>query len=497
MSVAPSTARRGQAGATPTAGPREDRAVALRGLSRVPGIVPIVVLALLARALYGSGYVWYDALYHLIWGHDLITGHLPPDLQVVHSPTPHPLPLAVSAAAAALGSGAYPVMEALSLLSLGGLCWAGFRLGQRLCGWPVGAVVALILFTRPFLISQTLLASIETPYLALILCAAAMEVHRPRRGLAVIAVLGLAGLIRPEAWVLNGLYWLWLAPARSWLERAQLAGAVLVAPLLWTIFDLASTGDPLHSLHETKNAQEQPDTPRSLGSGLLAGPTYLRNILQLPVVLAGVAGVGIAIRQYGRRALAPLVIGLSGVATFLVFGVAGLPLLPRYSFQPAVILALFAAVALLGWRELTPGTRARRVTMAVAAVVALAGVAFFPLSSLNGVRNTAAHQHTLQTDLIALLRTPAFSDARRRCPPLRVTDHFNSPPAASLLHLHARDVIDGDFVDQTRGLMLTFVRSPVPLAFGLPAVDPTRLRVPTAARPVVINRSWAAYESCR
>jgi len=496
MSVAPWTARRGKARATTAAGFREDRLAGLRSLSRVPGIVPIVVLALLARALYGSGYVWYDALYHLIWGHDLITGHLPPDLQVVHSPTPHPLPLAVSAAAAALGSGAYAVMETISLLSLGGLCWAGFRLGQRLAGWPVGALVALILFTRPFLISQTLLASIETPYLALILCAAAMEVHRPRRGLPVIAVLGLAGLIRPEAWVLNGLYWLWLAPTRSWPERARLAAAVLVAPLLWTIFDLVSTGDPLHSLHETKNAQEQPDTPRSLGSGLLAGPTYLRNILQLPIVLAGVAGVAIAVRQYGRRALAPLVIGLSGVATFLVFGVAGLSLKPRYSFQPAVILALFAAVALLGWRELHPGTLARRVAMGVAAVVALAVVVFFPLSSLNGARDTAAHQHTLQTDLVALLGTQAFSDARRTCEPLRVTDHFNSPPTAYILHGHARDVIDGDFVDGTRGLMLTFVRSPVPLAFGLPLVDPTRLRVPTVARPVVTNRSWAVYASC-
>ena len=49
-----------------------------------------------------------------------------------------------------------------------------------------------------------------------------LEIRQPRRGWPVLAMLSLAGLLRPEAWVLAGLYWLYLFPART-LEGAHLA----------------------------------------------------------------------------------------------------------------------------------------------------------------------------------------------------------------------------------------------------------------------------------
>ena len=39
--------------------------------------------------------------------------------------------------------------------------------------------------------------------------AIALEVERPRRGLPVLGLLAAAGLLRPDAWVLSGAYWLW------------------------------------------------------------------------------------------------------------------------------------------------------------------------------------------------------------------------------------------------------------------------------------------------
>jgi hypothetical protein len=92
----------------------------------------------------------------------------------------------------------------------------------------------------------------------------------------VLVLLALAGLLRPEAWVFSGLYWLYLigrletgnraAPARArthaqslrgtppqpeagasahQLTPRQIAGLTLLAvaaPLLWVLSDLAITG---------------------------------------------------------------------------------------------------------------------------------------------------------------------------------------------------------------------------------------------------------------
>src|SRR5205823_3286591 len=68
-------------------------------------------------------------------------------------------------------------------------------------------------------------------------------------GAPVLALLALAGLLRPEAWAFSALYWLllvaWRPAPRS---RRELAGLTLLAasaPLIWLASDLAITGDPL------------------------------------------------------------------------------------------------------------------------------------------------------------------------------------------------------------------------------------------------------------
>ena len=43
-----------------------------------------------------------------------------------------------------------------------------------------------------------------------VLGAVLVEVRRPRAGAPVLALLALAGLLRPEAWVFSGLYWLYI-----------------------------------------------------------------------------------------------------------------------------------------------------------------------------------------------------------------------------------------------------------------------------------------------
>ena len=70
---------------------------------------------------------------------------------------------------------------------------------------------------------QALLAYQDIPFAALVIGAVLLEAQRSRRGVPVLALLALAGLLRPEAWLLAGVYWLWLAPVtarppKSWCE---------------------------------------------------------------------------------------------------------------------------------------------------------------------------------------------------------------------------------------------------------------------------------------
>ena len=52
--------------------------------------------------------------------------------------------------------------------------------------------------------------------------AAALEAERPRRGTVVFVLLACAGLMRPEAWLLSGLYWLWCIVPATWPQRVTL-----------------------------------------------------------------------------------------------------------------------------------------------------------------------------------------------------------------------------------------------------------------------------------
>jgi len=204
-------------------------------VERVPGWlktgVGVLALALLLWLVYGEGPIGYDTSYALLWGDQLAHAHLP-DYVALHAPTPHPLANLVGLVLAPLGDGAVDGIAVVSTLCLAALGWTAGVLGRRVWSWPVGVLFAVVLLTRPLLVGQELIASIDIPYLALVLGAAAMVARKPDRGLPVLAVLGVAGLLRPEAWLLAGVYVLFLLPRSTRRRRAALIGAALVAPAL-------------------------------------------------------------------------------------------------------------------------------------------------------------------------------------------------------------------------------------------------------------------------
>ena len=133
-----------------------------------------------------------------------------PGFDAYRAPTEHPLLLPVGLVLAPFGDAGARAFVALCLAGMVALVVAVYRLGRLAAGVPGGLVAAALLLTR---FNFGLLASkgyLDIPYCALVAWAMALEAERPRRGGAVWWLLGLAGLLRPEAWLLAGLYGLWL-----------------------------------------------------------------------------------------------------------------------------------------------------------------------------------------------------------------------------------------------------------------------------------------------
>src|SRR4051794_11982491 len=172
-------------------------------------ILAVIVLALVLRLVYGIGAPGYDAHFSLVWG-DQLRHFQSPDYGAPLSPTPHPLSNLIGALASVFGGSGPDVLLALSYAAFAALGVVAFEVGRLSFGAVAGFVVALILLTRPLLVGEALDASIDIPFLALVLAAVALELARARRGTAVLVVLALAGLLRPEAWLLSLAYVAWL-----------------------------------------------------------------------------------------------------------------------------------------------------------------------------------------------------------------------------------------------------------------------------------------------
>ena len=195
-------------------------------------------------------YTSYDATYSLLWGRELLHGDLP-SFGAYRAPTEHPLGLIFGAFFALFGRAGDRLMLLATLGSFIVMVAGLYRLGRETFTKLVGIAAAVVICTRfdfPFLAAR---GYIDIPYLALLLWAASMESAKTRRGTPVLVLLTLAGLLRPEAWIIAGLYWLWLFPVLSWRERFTSALIVASAPLIWTATDYIVTGDPLFSQNHT------------------------------------------------------------------------------------------------------------------------------------------------------------------------------------------------------------------------------------------------------
>ena len=204
-----------------------------------------------------------------------------------------------------LGNGAIDVTMAIAYLSLGLVGYLVYRLGTLWFDRPIGAVATLIVLTRAPYLSNGLRAYVDLPYIALCLGALVIESRRPRTGWPVLALLALAGLLRPEAWGFAIAYWLWLALDYRGGHRAGVAsarrpaarlarGAGAGGPTALGAVRLGHRRRPLYSLtgtQETVDTLKRKTGPVDL---VLYGPRALGEVMQWPGMVGALGGASSA-----------------------------------------------------------------------------------------------------------------------------------------------------------------------------------------------------------
>ncbi len=272
-----------------------------------------------------------DNLAYLAWGEELRAGGLPTAENALT--TPHPVPILLMA----VSGGIVSPLATWAALAVAGL--VAVVAGATLVAWRAagaagvaGALLALALAGGIW--SAGPLRGIDWLAAGAIGLALAVPPERRRTRLLLLV---LAGLVRPEAWLLPPLLAL-AGDRRAW--KAAVAWGV-AAPGLWAVFDGLLLGDPLLAFHRT-DALSGIATP---GPGLV-------GVVEL---IVSAAGLGVFVAWFGawRRwavdVLPGLVLAAVPVALLAELAV-GYPVRERYALLlvPAVAGAAGSLVRLPG-----------------------------------------------------------------------------------------------------------------------------------------------------
>jgi len=378
-------------------------------------------------------YPTYDSFYALLWGRDLLHLHLP-DFRVYRGPTEHPLAIAFGMLCSIFGQGGARLMVLGSIGSFVAAVAGMYRLGRLCFGPVVGLFAALLLLSRFFIENLAAQGYLDISYVALIVWAIVLEVERPRRGAPVFLTLAAAGLLRPDAWVLSGAYWLWCSWRADNAKRARYLALAAIAPLVWIVLDWVVTGNPLYSLSATAGLAAELERTQGFGSVLGSVWSYGVRIDKLPVLLGGLLGIVIAVWLSPRRALVPLATFVVLLGVYVAEGAVGASVVDRYLIGAATALLPFCAVTVGGWTMLEPGSRLRQVwILAALALVAYGGVSAARTLSLSSLRTTLAEHEDFHKGLARALRSPAVEAELRRCQLVSLPDNKLIPDARWIL----------------------------------------------------------------
>jgi hypothetical protein len=364
-------------------------------------------VALAAASLAVPSAPTYDPWAWIVFGREIVPSG--PAFSTIASTGWKPLAVLFTAPLALAGSAAPSLwLLVVRFAGLAALALA-FRLGARAAGPIAGALAALALFASSDWLRYLLAGNIEPLAVALVL--GAIELHLCGRRQAAFALAALAGLARPEVWLLVGLYASYLAlTERRWWPLALGVPGMLA---LWIVPDWLGSGDVLHTFHLASISAE----PRSLqGTGdpsleLLRGAGALAPA---PVWIGGLCGVAFGWRTRDRTVAALAFVAAAWALPTVAGTALGYPAVPRYLVVPVAICCVLAGVGVVAVMRLASGPRAR----AALAAALLAVSAPFVISRAGDLADQSAaakaRAHTLSALWLAADR------AKRRAPVARM-----------------------------------------------------------------------------
>lgn len=302
-----------------------------------PRAVVAACVALAALTLLVSDQPAYDPTAWLIWGRELSQG----TLAMEGGPSWKPLPVLFTFAFAFAGDEVAPLLW-LVVARAGGflavaLCFrVAVRIGGRAaCGWL--AAGGLLLATD-FLFN---VLRGDSEGLLILLALGAVDLHLSDRRRAALLAGIVAGLIRPEVWIVLAGYGLWLlARDRRPATLALAFGGAATLLAAWFVPDYVATGDLLRGAGRAQNPVAGSPGQSAFPFGLTF--VYASIMLAWPLYAGAVWAV---------RARRGAVRGIAAAATTLMVTVAVLAEFGftgniRYVALPAALIAVLGGVGL-------------------------------------------------------------------------------------------------------------------------------------------------------
>jgi hypothetical protein len=353
--------------------------------------VGLLLIAGLLLALWARTRPGYDPYGWLVWGH--LTIHW--KLDTNGAPSWKPLPFLFTVPYALAGHRALWLWMITSFaVSLSGLLFAAriaYRLTERLgertavaaatagtrwlrpvrvAGWVAGGFAAAALFgIRDY---AHFILSAQSDTMIVSLCLGAIDCHLYGRPRWAFALGVLAALGRPEVWPMLALYGIWAwrtIPSMRWL----VAVGVALIPVFW----FGIPGLTSKSWFTAGNIALK--SPRALHQSKVYGTLdRFLDLHELPVQLAALLAIAIAILRRERTTLLLAAAGALWVIVEIAFVLHGWPGVPRYLFEAAGVMVVLAGAAigriLIDLPRLS-GRILPRVSPVPAAAAALAAVA--------------------------------------------------------------------------------------------------------------------------
>jgi hypothetical protein len=364
-------------------------------------------LALAVASLALPSVPTYDPWAWIVFGRELVVPG--PGFSTVASTGWKPLAVLFTAPLALLGSAA-PSLWLVVVRSAGLVALTlSFRLASRAGGPIAGAIAALALLAISDWLRYLSAGNIEPLVVALML--GAIELHLRGRRQGAFLLGALAGLARPEVWLLVGVYaaYVLLSERRWWPLALGVPGMFA----LWIVPDWLGSGDLLHTFHLARISAE----PSSLQGTSDPALELLRGagaIAPAPVWIGALCGLAFGWRTRDRTVAALAFVAAAWALPTVAATALGYPAVARYLVVPVAICCVLAGIGVVAVLRLASRARGRAVL--AAALVAVS--APFAVSRAVGLAHQSADAKARDQKLSALWR--AVDRAQRRAPVARM-----------------------------------------------------------------------------